>query len=340
MFVNRKSVGIWLVFVVTFGFFLAVEMLHALDAKKTDDYLIQEVTSEYVDELNEGKTILIHGILDSQEILTDGITGVSTGSVKMSRTVSMYQWDDQSYQGEWDGRNYRPVWSTSLLDSFLYRSKKYTNPKSRVYQDALFESSDIRIWAFQLDLKYVGSMQPTHRMEITRSDSEHFRVHDHQLYSGSISDPQIGDVRISYDDVPSRDYTVLGRQEGARIVPIYDGHFRMLPWKQEVSDFFPKVDRIAKAWVWLVRTLSAGVFLYAFVSIRFKIGDFLSAMFPKFRIPEWLLALIFALWTWVIVLSLSWVYTDISIGWVGIGLCLFVTILVCIFYRVDPEHVW
>lgn len=141
--------------------FVAIELLHGIDVYRVNNYDVLAVSSSFVDENNTGRDIFVSGVIQSAEPLKDGLTGVTTSGLKMMRSVSMYQWDQESYQGEGDGRIYRPVWSTSLLPSFTYNQKEYTNPSARVYQDSLMVTSEIQLGAYSVDPVYIVHQYPT-----------------------------------------------------------------------------------------------------------------------------------------------------------------------------------
>lgn len=163
----------------------------------------------------------------------------------------------------------------------------------------------------------------------------HFTVFDNQLYTGDVADPQVGDVRISYDVLPAREVTILGQQQGSHIVPAPLSHVRMLAGERDMKDFFLHDYRLSSMYTWLARILSFVLFLYVGFSFREILAFFFQKWFRHIQLPIFVSCILFALWWWGILFSLIWLLIDIFACLIVLGLCVFVSLLVLLFYRVE-----
>jgi|GEM_PF-230440 len=204
------------------------------DAQST----VVTVTAESFDPVYNAALIHINGKADTTDILKDDLFGVKENALKIRRTVKMYQWEEntssRSEKSIGGGKktektySYNKVWSADLINSTNFKqSLEYPNPTTMPVKSQDFTSSNINVGAFELSQPFVVQLsnytnypltQETYKSMGSKSRRTYQLNGDH-YFKGNIEDPQIGDVKVSFDIIRPHDVSVIGQQDNANIVP-------------------------------------------------------------------------------------------------------------------------
>lgn len=200
------------------------------------------ISASAVDPSVEGKFVAAAGVLASDEELGDPGFLQPAAYVQLSRQVEMYAWEEESDTETertigGDERTtteytYEKVWTSNPEDSsdFEYE-QSHQNPEMRVPSEE-FTVRSATVGAYRIDPQEItlpgGTEVRLARENVIEEQGE--LVGDYIFIgSGTLANPEIGDLRIKYTAVLSGlDVTVFGKARGDQIVPyVYQGKTRL-----------------------------------------------------------------------------------------------------------------
>lgn len=181
-----------------------------------------------VDGAQNGKLVYVSAQVDSQEGLSDPDFDVVATGLVLKRSVEMYQWkekqetkDEQKLGGGTERvttYRYEKVWDDDLIDSSDFRESGHDNPRQMPYRDARFAVSDARIGAWRADDTVLDALdsQPLQLAEAGEFPDGFARADAQTLYAGkgSLSAPQIGDLRVRFSLVPVQEASLIAEVAG------------------------------------------------------------------------------------------------------------------------------
>ena len=179
------------------------------------------VSSNNVNRANDRKLIAANGKVYTDETLSDSLVNVKK-ALRLNRKVEMYQWVEHKEVKEHknaDGSvtktttySYEQKWDDSEHNSNNFKHSGYKNPAFPIKSVAISATNgkmgEFIIKENQIsrisDFKNITSLAPL----------SGYKIFDNYYYKGnSISNPQIGDIRISYRYVPSGTaVSIIGQQ--------------------------------------------------------------------------------------------------------------------------------
>lgn len=213
----------------------AVRMYKSLSEVKGK---VVSVSAQQVDAANDGKLVHLSGEAQTKDVLTDATFGVSAPGVKLLRRVEMYQ-VRQNERTETEKKaggkevkkttySYEHVWASSFIDSSRFEdaTRRNVNPRMK-YESKDFIADNVTLGAFKLSPDQIrrlrgGEALPVGNDSIQRlqpAERSRAQVADGTLYIGSASNPQVGDLRISYTVVKPGPVSVIAQQQGGSFVP-------------------------------------------------------------------------------------------------------------------------
>lgn len=174
------------------------------------------------DRNNDNKLVQLSGKAQTDAVLTDGIVSLPK-AFALKRNVEMYQWDEQVKTekkdeiggGTTETKTYKyvKVWSDMEIDSQDFAKSGYTNPPFPVKSTELYAQSgtfgDFKLTEFQSK-----RMSGLSEYDALPQKTE-YKIFDNKYYKSSDpQNPAIGDIRISYEYVPSGiDISIIGQQK-------------------------------------------------------------------------------------------------------------------------------
>ncbi len=188
------------------------------------------VDAARVDPGNNGALVHVTGRAEPLEPVSDPVFGLTVPALKLVRTVEMYQWretrrtrDDQTYY------EYDRVWSEEPISSSGFHRSGYTNPGRMTWRSETFYAptrlGDFRIGRPLLERLGGGESVTPQQGALPPQARYTFQLDGDTLHSGWPDNPQIGDYRVRFSEVPAQTVTVLARQS--------DG--TLLPWTADVT---------------------------------------------------------------------------------------------------------
>ncbi|MBF0355875.1 MAG: TMEM43 family protein [Alphaproteobacteria bacterium] len=207
----------------------AVDAIIALDAVSKQ---VVSVSAEVVDPSNEGRLIHLSGLVDVASNLVDPAFHVTApNAIRLERRVEMFQWRENKEtktekkmgggETETTTYNYVKEWSDELIDSSSFeRQQGHANP-AMPYQSKIFDVKSARLGGFTLDQSQITQLSNFEPLSVEAEDGKlprGFRQEGEYLYRGKAPDqPQIGDLRVTFHNVPVQTISVIAQQRGSTL---------------------------------------------------------------------------------------------------------------------------
>ncbi len=170
-----------------------------------------EISADNISRENDNKLVQLSGSAITDTTLTDGLITIPNVFV-LKREVEMYQWKENVSTESKDNLggsttetktySYEKVWSDREIDSSEFKKSGYVNPKFPVQSEEVYAESG-KLGAFTLTSKQTHAMSAYSKYTNLPEKSE-YKIYEGDYYKGNDPlNPSIGDIKISYEYVPS-----------------------------------------------------------------------------------------------------------------------------------------
>jgi len=237
---NRKGclfsgVLVGLIMIIVFTVVLFRNEGNAVNREKALEHIDEAVviSADGASSADDGSLVILSGDVVINETLKDTVFDVTAPeqTVKMQKSVTMYQWQEISETNDNDETTYRyeKVWSGTLMDSSSYEYPLgHENPAAMIYSDELFEAQDVMLGKYHLENEFVNQLnnyEPYKNMDIKVKDLS-YQVTENKIFISAegkttITSPGIGDYIIEYEIVTANTITVVGQKMGDVIASYY-----------------------------------------------------------------------------------------------------------------------
>ena len=200
--------------------------------------IVRSAAADRVDSSNDGRLIHVTGILSTAGAVSDPDFAIRVQGVRLERRVEVYQWKEETHSetrtklggGEERTTTYKYVrtWSDKPIDSDRFKEPRgHTNPVM-TYQSRDLLAAGTRLGAFAVPDSLVRGFGEAKRLAATEVQANALQirvnkpvaVNDGVLYVGrDPSQPAIGDMRISFAEVPLQTASVVAAQAGSGFAP-------------------------------------------------------------------------------------------------------------------------
>ena len=200
--------------------------------------IVRSVAADRVDPSNNGRLIHVSGMLSTAGPVADPDFALRVRGVRLMRHVEVYQWKEETHSetrtkfggGEERTTTYKYVraWSDKPIDSDRFREPRgHTNPVM-TYQSRESLAAGARLGAFAVPETLLHGFGEARRLPATEAQASALQlrvnkpvsVNDGVLYVGrDPSQPAIGDMRISFSEVPLQTASVVAAQSGDGFAP-------------------------------------------------------------------------------------------------------------------------
>jgi hypothetical protein len=192
------------------------------------------VNGASVDQSAEGKQVAVAGTLASDQLLGDTPYFQPGAYIQLNRNAEMYAWvekKESETKKEVGGSSttkttytYEKQWTSSPENSNSFEvSAGHTNPSMAVKSDT-FVVSSAKVGVYSIDPAEI-SLPSAAEIKLNADNTagaDNQKLAGTYLFmgTGSIDNPQLGDIRISYRGVPAGiNVTAFGKQQGSALVP-------------------------------------------------------------------------------------------------------------------------
>ena len=199
---------------------------------------VVSVASDNINRANEGKLVHMTGLATTDETLADQVFGVSFKGIKLSRSVSMYQWVEgqetrtEKKLGGGEERvttyTYQKEWSMFLNNSSRFAQPDgHANPSSFPYESKTFYADKVSVGNFLLSPSQTGRIGGGRTLPVNKdflqsaapSIRDQLQINGGQFATGKANDPRIGDLRISFSGIEPTTVSLVSTQQGDTFVP-------------------------------------------------------------------------------------------------------------------------
>jgi uncharacterized membrane protein len=265
--------------------------------------VVVSVSSEAVDQANQGKLVHMSGRAQTDETLQDPVFGINAQAIRLHRKVEMYQWRESSESEERKKLgggtetvttyNYNKTWSESPINSGDFRKPEgHQNPSGMPYRSEDFQANTVTVGGFTLSAQQVGMIQsftplpPDADYRMPERLGADAKVSGNGIYIGNTpSNPQIGDLRISFAQVLPTEISLVAQQAGSSFIPYQakaGGTILLLvTGLHGASEMFAEAERQNTMLTWILRLVGFILMLFGFKMVLAPLAVFADVV-PMF----------------------------------------------------------
>lgn len=187
------------------------------------------ISADSVDPANQGKLVHITGIATTDETITDPVFGVTSQSIKLLRTVEMYQWKQESESTEkkklgggtetTTTYTYSKTWSGDIINSGNFKQpQEHENPGQMPYRSEELVAGIVTVGAFTLSPSLVHKINEYTTVSLQsytlpESLAGRSMVASDTIYRGvDPAVPQVGDIRVTFKEVKPLTISLVANQ--------------------------------------------------------------------------------------------------------------------------------
>lgn len=250
-----------------------------------------QVNPEAIEEKAEGKLISVTGELQSSETLGDPEYLKPGPYIKLVRQVEMYSWVEKTHiisekkiggeKVQTTTYSYIKEWTRNPPDSSkFYQPEGHENSPLWIQERIFFaKNAQVGVYAFSPE---AIDLFPSQRITLSSENvilPPGARLSGNYIFigRGTLSNPEIGDVRISFSGVPTgKTVTLFGKLENGKVVPYYykgsQRFYRLLEGTREDAIAFLAREHKIKTWLlrgvgFLMMWLGLGLILNPLVTL-------------------------------------------------------------------------
>jgi len=181
-----------------------------------------------VDAANEGRLVHITGRATTDQSIRDPIFEVTEEKIlRLKRTAEMYQWHEKrESKGSGSEKrteySYYKDWSSTSINSSRFNQSGYSNPPMP-YESELFNAETVMVDAFILPPTMLNQMDDFQQIPVEKVPelSTSFKIVQHSyFYTGEDeTNPQIGDLKISFGVIRPGEVSIVAQQTGHSFQP-------------------------------------------------------------------------------------------------------------------------
>lgn len=345
---------------VVFGFVLIIgagvllfwnegRAIQTQQALSEGEAIVLEVEPSRLDPANDGRLVHVAGPISVSGTISDVEFGVRSDGLRLVRRVEMYQWtEDKETEthkklggGEEKTTTYRYArkWLDKPVDSSRFHERTgHTNPPM-TFQERNLVAPRPRIGAFALPDSMVQEFGAVRTLPVAddrappleRKLRRPVRVIDGVLYiAGDPAQPVVGDVRISYGEVPLQEASVVARQS-----PIGFGPYQtksggsvelIVAGRVPAHDMFKSAQEENETMTWIIRGVGCLLMFFGFGLILGPLGvlgDLIPFVGDVVRAGAGLVGLVCTAVLAPLIIAVAWLWyrplIAISVVVVGVG---------------------
>lgn len=187
---------------------------------------VNRLTSLKFDPANNDKLVFFTGKIENDIPLVDMNYEISTNSLALYRTVEMFQWKETYNSRSTVGSKYSYdiVWSENFYPTSAFREPGHINPEAMPIRSKSKIAKRLRAGdfilsnRFQQKLKNTKIIDPSEIKNIPPLNGISSTITKDYIYYGNPGHPQVGDIRVKIEVIPSTEMSVIGRQSADRVI--------------------------------------------------------------------------------------------------------------------------
>jgi hypothetical protein len=315
----------------------AVDAIRALNRAGAT---IVEVSAATVDPQADGKLVHASGMMQPTRPARDPVFGVTgDGLLRLSRTVEMYQWKEESSSHSQQSvggskttettYTYQHGWSEYPISSAQFKvPDNHQNPQMPL-RSATFDGREIKLGAYQVDpsvLNKVSNFKPFPALSAPPSG---YQAMGDGYYRGQDSNqPAIGDIRVSFGAIPVQTISVAAAQSAGVLTAYRDANGYTIalaePGVVSAAVLLHDERKSESTMTWILRGVGFVLMLVGFIcmtqplTMLFAVLPFLESLVG---VGAFLVALTLAVPITLLTIAIAWMVHRplIGIGILGAG---------------------
>jgi hypothetical protein len=200
---------------------------------------VVSVSPDKVDSANEARLVHVSGPASVSETLTDAVFGVSVPALRLRRKAEMFQWEESKQtqsQRQTGGSvvqtttySYNKKWSATPINSAsFHEAAGHENPVGIPYASQDWSAGKVTVGAFTLSGSLVGQITNFEPLPVTSEATQHLPAelngklkpsNGAYYQAADPANPQIGDVRVSFESIQPETVSVISKQLGSTFEP-------------------------------------------------------------------------------------------------------------------------
>ncbi|MCB9197148.1 MAG: TMEM43 family protein [Flavobacteriales bacterium] len=306
---------------------------------------------------NNGKLIHFHGEMTTNDVIIDDEFNLEVNALKFKREVEMFQWKENTKttkkkklgggEEETTEYTYTKEWSSELISSSGFEIKSgHLNPSDFPYDSYIDYPSSVLLGEFYMTDAILGRLDEFEPIKlnndnlintkgfITKDNDNGSPVDKIFIGDGSKSNPNIGDVRIAFYQVPAQEYSIIAKQESEGLVPyITETETSILlvsPGNLSAKQMFEDAQSANTATTWIFRVVGFFVMFFglmAMTRIVSVIADFIPILGTIVSLGLGVFAGVVSFLISTVTIGLAWIYYRPILGAIliltGLGIALF-----------------
>lgn len=284
---------------------------------------------------NEGKLIHITGKARTEEVLQDPEFEVSANALRLKRKAEMYQWRERR---ETETRKklgggseevthyyYEKVWSEERIDSRSFREPTGHENPQMPHQSKEYIANQAKLEAFDLPTTLLRDLNVFIPLPIENKQMVIF--HNTIFLGQNSSDPQIGDMKIEFSQVPTEmQVSTYAQQSNGALAPYVTKRgqaiMRIEPGVRTADEMFKAAQAENEMLTWLLRVVGFVVILIGFTLIFHPLSVFADVIPILGNFVGWTTGIIafgFAFIVSMVVIAISWLTVRPTLAFLLIG---------------------
>lgn len=292
------------------------------------------VASDTVEPAGEGKLVHMIGQATTQQVLADTDFPISAKAIKLSRVVEMFQWKEDAHSQTREKLGggtetlttytYAKTWSPKVIDASTFRQPEgHDNPSSMAYAGKDYQATEVGLGAFRLNQSLIGRLNRFEPLSVSVENNKvpHFMANKAVTLQGSTfylgmdpSNPEIGDLRVSFQAVMPAMVSIVSQQRGNSFVPYMAkrGEVELLEYGEtSAAAMFKGAQESNAMLTWILRGVG---FLFMFVGLKTILAPLrtLGAVVPVIGnivgYGTGLIAFLLALALSLITIAIAWIF--------------------------------
>ncbi len=343
-------------------------------ALETGAGAVVSVQADKVDPANEGKLVHVTAKADTKDVLTDPLFKISSTAIRLERRVEMYQWkqnESSKTEKQLGGGTkkttvytYEKVWSDKPVNSAYFKEAGHENP-GFPFESEKLRANHVTLGDFLLNDSLVDRLGDSRKLPIPadyklpatlsgKSDAAYVHVSRKSSAPSQVSqeqpadnagdaaltEPAIGDLRISWYAVVPHEVSIVARQTGKTFSAYPVGSESILLIADSVQSaeaMFQSAQSANSAMTWFLR-IAGLVMMYVGLSCVLRplsvlmdvipfLGDLIGAGIS-------LISFLIALPCTLVTIAVAWIYYRPLLG---IGLLVVAAALIVFLFRKKAE---
>ena len=339
-------------------------------ALETGAGAVVSVQADKVDPANEGKLVHVTAKADTKDVLTDPLFKISSTAIRLERRVEMYQWkqnESSKTEKQLGGGTkkttvytYEKVWSDKPVNSAYFKEAGHENP-GFPFESEKLRANHVTLGDFLLNDSLVDRLGDSRKLpvpadyklpaalsgksdaayvHVSRKSSAPSQVSQEQpadnAGDAALTEPAIGDLRISWYAVVPHEVSIVARQTGKTFSAYPVGSESILLIADSVQSaeaMFQSAQSANSAMTWFLR-IAGLVMMYVGLSCVLRplsvlmdvipfLGDLIGAGIS-------LISFLIALPCTLVTIAVAWIYYRPLLG---IGLLVAAAALIVFLFR-------